>query len=63
MVRSVEMVVIPWSLSAHDMDDNAPDRARLGRLRIALTGEMRLQAVRQHGQRTSTASDLARTGG
>ena len=32
---------MPWSLSAHDVADNAADRARLGRLRIVWAGEVR----------------------
>ncbi len=35
-IRSVEIMVMPWSLSAHDIADNAADRARLGRLRSVL---------------------------
>src|SRR5271165_1679980 len=38
-------MVMPWSLYAHDVTDDAADRARLGRLPSVLAGELRLQAV------------------
>src|SRR5271165_3317661 len=49
-------MVIPWSLSAHDIAHHAADGARLGRPWSVLAGEVRLQAMRQYRQNTRQGS-------
>src|SRR5271157_4897548 len=49
-------MVMPWSLSAHDIAHHAADGARLGRPWSVLAGEVRLQAMRQYRRNTRQGS-------